>query len=106
MTYQKSNKDTNYVLAFDVKNLGTYELKLYGSSELNEVAQMPCTLFFMGIPIASFVFNGSNGKEVCISRTICFPSRFNVDRLYVAANGLELTKLEIDYLSDEVYHHQ
>lgn len=104
LTYQKSKKDTNYVLAFDVKNLGTYELKLYGSSELNEVAQMPCTLFFMGIPIASFVFNGSNGKEVCISRTICFPSRFNVDRLYVAANGLKLTKLEIDYLSDEVYH--
>lgn len=102
LTYQECKKDTNYVLAFDVETLGTYQITLYGSSTLGDVAQLPCTLFFMGIPIATFVFNGSQGKEVSVTRQISFPSRFNVDRLYVAANGLNLTKMEIKFLNDQI----
>lgn len=56
----------------------------------------------MGIPIASFVFNGTNGKEVTITKEICCPQRFLVSRLVVASNGLKLKEMKIKYLNDKV----
>jgi len=102
LTYQESNANTNYILAFDYQTIGTYEMTLTGSSELGELAQLPCTLLFQGIPIASFTFNGTNGKEVSIKKEMPCPTRFSVCRLFVASNGLKLKDLRIKYVSDVV----
>ena len=102
MEYLLFLKNQYYILAFDVSNPGTYEVTLTGNSTLGPLAQLPCTLFNMGIPIASFVFNGSEGKDVSITKEIYFLSRFNVSRLFVASNGLNLKDIKIKYISDKL----
>lgn len=102
LTYQESKANSNYILAFDVTHPGTYEVTLTGSSDLGELAQLPCTLFTMGIPIASFVFNGTEGKEVTIKKEIFYTTRFNVCRLFVASNGLKLKEIHVKYLNDKL----
>ena len=105
LTYQQCKAETNYILAFDIANTGTYEITLNGSSELGPLAQLPCTLFTMGIPIASFTFNGTEGKTVAITKQVGFPTRFNVCRLYVASNGLKLENIQIKYLNDKANYY-
>jgi len=102
LTYKECKANSNYTLAFDVTNPGTYQISLTASSELGELAQLPCTLSVMGIPIASFVFNGTGGKEVTITKEVCCPQRFLVSRLFVASNGLKLKDFKVKYLNDEI----
>ena len=91
---------TNYTIALDVKTQGLYEISLVGSSKLGELAQMPCTLFFTSIPIMTFTFHGTDGKEDCIVRNHEFRNRFAVMRLYVARNGLELKEIRFRRISE------
>lgn len=102
LTYQKSNANTNYVFSFDVKNIGTYEVTLTGSSELGKLAQLSCTFFITGIPISTFIFNGTEGKDVSMTQQIKFRARFSACRLFVASNGLELKNMKIRYLNDDI----
>lgn len=88
-----STAGTNFTIALDVKTQGRYEITLVGSSKLGELAQMPCTLFFTSIPIMTFTFHGTGGKEDCIVRSHDFVNRFAVMRLYVARNGLDLKEI-------------
>lgn len=104
LTYKESKANTNYTLAFDVTTPGTYQISLTASSELGELAQLPCTLSVMGIPIASFVFNGSGGKEVTITKEIPCPQRFLVSRLFVASNGLKLKDFKIKFINDKIVY--
>ena len=102
LSYQECKANTNYILAFDFTTIGKYELTLTGSSELGPLAQLPCTLFIMGIPVASFTFNGTDGKDVSISKELPCPMRFNVSRLFVASNGLKLKNLKIKFLTEDL----
>lgn len=88
-----STAGTNFTIALDVKTQGHYEITLVGSSKLGELAQLPCTLFFTSIPIMTFTFHGTGGKEACIVRGHDFVNRFAVMRLYVARNGLDLKEI-------------
>ncbi|MCQ2591382.1 MAG: glycoside hydrolase family 3 C-terminal domain-containing protein [Treponema sp.] len=101
LTYQECKANTNYVLAFDVEIPGTYEFTLTGSSELNEVAQLPCTFFYQGIPIINYTFNGTNGKDVSITKISKFPTRFSICRLFVSDNGLNLKSIKLKFLNDD-----
>ena len=99
---QECKANANYILAFDITTIGKYELTLTGSSELGSLAQLPCTLFIMGIPVASFTFNGTGGKEVSIKKELPCHTRFNVCRLFVASNGLKLKDLKIKFLTENL----
>ncbi|MCI7566433.1 MAG: glycoside hydrolase family 3 C-terminal domain-containing protein [Treponema sp.] len=101
LTYQESKAKTNYTLAFDVSDLGTYEVSLTGSSDLGPLAQIPLTIFFQGFPVASFTFNGTDGKDVTLTKKLIFPTRFCVNRLYVASNGVKLKSLKLKYISSK-----
>ena len=85
---------TSYVFAFDAKTLGKYRIILRGSSDLNEVAQMTCTLFTGGFPISTMTFHGTNGELDAISREILIGQRFTILRLYVGAAGLKLKDIK------------
>ncbi len=98
LDYQDSKADTNYILPLDVAKTGIYKVKLYGKSPLSRVAQIPCTLFCTGIPVATFSFNGTNSEIVSIERKVEFFSRFSILRLYVARAGLELEKITFEYV--------
>ena len=101
LTYKESKANTNFVLAFDVKEFGAFEASLTGSSELNELAQLPCTMFFQGIPMAGFTFNGTGGKDVTITKQIPLVTRFSICRLFVASNGLKLKQIKIKFVSHD-----
>ena len=83
LTEKASTADTNYVIALDVEHPGEYEVSLRGSSTLEKLAQLPCTLFFNGFPVSNFTFNGTDGKDVVIRKEVKFYGRFNVLLLYV-----------------------
>ena len=97
LTYKECKANTNYVIALDVNEFGAFEASLTGSSDLNELAQLPCTMFFQGIPMTSFTFNGTNGKEVTITKDIPLVTRFSICRLFVAANGLKLKEIRLKF---------
>lgn len=101
LSQKNSGAGSNFIFSLDVQDLGTYKMTLTGSSDLGELAQLPCVLFFQGIPIANFVFNGSNGKTVSVSKEIPYPSRFCCLRLFVPQNGLKLQNLKVEFLKDE-----
>lgn len=95
-----SKAGTNYTIALDVKSQGIYDITLVGSSKLGELAQMPCTLFFTSIPILTFTFHGTNGREDEIVRRHELRTRFAVMRLYVARNGLDLKEIRFHRLTE------
>ena len=94
LTEKASVADTNYVIALDISAPGEYKVRLRGSSTLGELAQIPCTLFYNGFPVSNFTFNGTDGKVVVIEKNIKLYNRFNVLRLYVKSNGLNLKDVE------------
>lgn len=97
LTEKASTADTNYVIALDVEHPGEYDVSLRGSSTLEKLAQLPCTLFFNGFPVSNFTFNGTDGKDVVIRKEVKFYSRFNVLRLYVKSNGLDLKDIKFSF---------
>ncbi len=97
LTAKPSVADTNYVIALDISNPGEYKISLRGSSTLGKLAQLPCTLFYNGFPVSNFTFNGTDGKDVVIEKEIKFYNRFNVLRLYVKSNGLDLKDIEFSF---------
>ena len=97
LTEKASTADTNYVIALDVEHPGEYEVSLRGSSTLEKLAQLPCTLFFNGFPVSNFTFNGTGGKDVVIRKEVKFHGRFNVLRLYVKSNGLDLKDIKFSF---------
>ena len=102
LTYKECKANTNYVIALDVKEFGAFKASLTGSSDLNELAQLPVTMFFQGIPMAGFTFNGSKGKEVTITKEIPLFTRFSICRLFVASNGLKLKEIRIKYTGKDI----
>ena len=96
----ESNTKASYVWQIDVQRLGKYSITLTGSSELGELAQLPCTFLKMGIPEATFTFNGTGGKDVSITKDVLFWSRFQVSRLLVGSNGLKLKSLKFKFLGE------
>jgi beta-glucosidase len=102
LTYKESKANTNFVLALDVKEFGAFEASLTASSDLGELAQLPVTMFFQGIPMTSFTFNGTNGKEVTLTKDIPLFTRFSICRLFVAANGLKLKEIRIKYTGKDL----
>lgn len=97
LTEKASTADTNYVIALDVEHPGEYEVSLRGSSTLEKLAQLPCTLFFNGFPVSNFTFNGTGGEDVVIRKKVKFYGRFNVLRLYVKSNGLDLKDIKFSF---------
>ncbi len=102
-----SKAGTNYVLPFEVKETGVYEVSVTGSTSdnLSELAQLPCTLFFTSYPIATFTFNGTGGACLTIKRKVELRDRFCVMRLFVARNGLNLKEIKFNLIeSKEKWH--
>ena len=97
LSYKESKANTNFVLALDVKEFGAFEASLTASSELGELAQLPVTMFFQGIPMAGFTFNGTGGKDVTITKEIPLVTRFSICRLFVATNGLKLKQIKLKF---------
>lgn len=102
LSYKEAKKGTNYVIPIQLSKIGTYEVTLTGSADVDELAQIPCSLFIMGTPVGSFTFNGTGGKLVTVRRKCLGFGKQSLYRLNVGGNGLKLTKLTLRFISEEL----
>ena len=97
---ENSSAQSSILLPLDLDHFGNYEVSITASSELSELAQIPCTLFVTGIPTLTFTFNGTGGRDVTLTRLNKFGNRFAFMRLYVGGNGLKLKKITFRHLGE------
>ena len=85
----KAEKGSNYVFVLDIGKFGAYDVSMTASSGSGELAQIPVTLFVLGMAWCNFTFNGTGGKDFKITREGQFFSRYTTVRLYFAQGGLK-----------------
>ncbi len=95
-----SKKGESYNFALDFAREGRYRVTITASSELSELAQTAVTLFSVGSACGSFIWNGTGGKPVSLSKEINVFSRFTSSRLHFAANGLKLISISYERIGD------
>ncbi len=85
-------------LKFDLQlaQSGDYKVTVTASSELGELAQIPCTLFVGGKIAAVFGFTGTGGKDVGVERTVSLNAPSEKIMLYVGQFGIELRSMKIE----------
>ena len=82
-------RGSSYVFVLDISKFGHYDVSMTASSDSGELAQIPVTMFALGIAWGNFTFNGTDGKDVTITRQTQFYSRYSTIRLYFAQSGLK-----------------
>lgn len=93
----KSEKDSSFVFALELDRIGGYQVEIVGKSELGELAQLPVTLFYQSVPMASFIFNGTKGEWASQHRKVVLHNKYAVLRLFVAQNGLTLKEIKFTF---------
>lgn len=93
LTYKESKAGTDYIIPLDLSVFGDYEIEVVASSELNEVSQTSCTIYYTGVPFCTFTFNGTGGKDVSQTRHMYCHNRFGLFRINVPKNGLKLKSI-------------
>lgn len=96
-----TDKGTSYAFVLDMEKLGFYSATITASSEQSELAQIPVSLFALGIPIGTMTWNGTNGEPVSMSREFPIFSRFEALRLYFAQSGIKLHSIRMEYLGEQ-----
>lgn len=97
LTDRPSDMGTSYIIPLDLKTCGVYTVSVTGSSALGELAQIPCTLFTGGLPMGTFVFTGTNGKDVTVEKKILLFHNYSLNRLYVGQNGVRLKTIKFSF---------
>ncbi len=95
-----TRKGENYSFAIDFERHGRYRITITASSELSELAQTAVTLFSVGSACGTYVWNGTGGEPVGISKEVNMFSRFTSIRLHFAANGLKLHKIHFERIGE------
>lgn len=97
-----SGKGENHAFMLDILKTGRYRITITSSSELSELAQTAVTLFSVGSACGTYVWNGTGGRPVELSKDINIFSRFTNIRLHFAANGLKLHRITFERIGDTV----
>ena len=93
----KSEKNSDFVFALDLDKIGGYIVEITAKSDLGDLAQLPITLFYQSVPMASFIFNGTGGKWDTRSRKVVLHNKYAVLRLFIAQNGLALKEIKFTF---------
>lgn len=92
-----TEKNSNYCFELTVNTPGFYNVTFTASSDRSELAQIPITLFNMGIVAGFFIWNGTNGKPVSVTKRIPMFSRFNTMRLHFAQSGVKAFSIKFEF---------
>ena len=84
-----AKRGDSFVFVLDIKQFGEYDASITASSDSSELAQIPITMFVLGIAWGNYTFNGTGGKDVTVSRKTMFYSRYTTIRLYFGQSGLK-----------------
>ncbi len=101
LTYQESKAGTDYIIPLQIEHTGFYDITLTASSNLSEVAQLPATLYYTGVPFLTYTYNGTKGEDVDITKRLYCHNKMAVLRLNVAKNGLDIKKIRFQYVEGE-----
>lgn len=86
-----------YSFALEVKHQAAYTVELTASSMLGELAQIPVSFIFQGVPMGVFTFNGTDGKWVTQTKKLIMTNQYEVFRLAFGQNGLHLKSISFHY---------
>ena len=100
-----TKKGTSYSFEVGISDKGFYNVTITASSEQSELAQIPVTFFNTGSVCGMYIWNGTDGKPVSITKNIAMFSRFNPIRLYFAQNGLKIHKIRFELVALMDCHH-
>ena len=89
-----------YCFTLEVEKPGLYELTVTASSEAGSLAQMPVTIFSMGTAVATFTWNGTEGKPVSFSQRAYFFSHYSAMRMFFALGGLKLHEMKLSRVAE------
>ncbi len=98
LTLFKTEDGHDAVFGLSVKQIGTYDFKIYASSELDEVAQIPMTFFYTSIPIQVLTWNGTGGKEDVRPISVFCSGQPAIIRLHFATPGVKLLRIETTFV--------
>ncbi|OIN67659.1 beta-glucosidase [Exiguobacterium sp. KRL4] len=93
---------SSHVFAVTAEETGMYHVTFEARSYAGELAQMPVTLFANNMPVATFTFNGTDGKWVTQTKDVFVFNPHNYFKLYFALGGLELKN--ITFTLTESFH--
>ena len=93
------DEDSNYVFLLDLAHRGMYEVTMTASCNLSSLAQVSVSMFVTGTP-TGFIWNGTEGKDVAISKQVAFPSRFTPVRLYFPRKGLNPVSIKFRLIQE------
>ena len=97
LTFKHSYVGVGYAYLMKLEKTGNYRITLFGSSELGDLAQIPCTLLIDGKAASVFVFNGTGGREVSVEKNIVLDKKELTFMIYVGQIGIDLTRFRIEY---------
>lgn len=92
-----TGKGKDFVFALDLDKLGGYRAVITAKSVLGELAQMPVTLFYQSVPMASYTFNGTGGKWDSKEKKVVLHNKYAVLRMYFAQNGLDVKEIKFTF---------
>ena len=95
-----TEKGTSFAFGLDIATPGKFRATITARSDSGEVAQMPVTLFTLGLPVGVYTWNGTGGEWISIERETIMISRFTACRLYFGQSGLELKEIKFEYLGE------
>jgi beta-glucosidase len=84
-----ADRGSSAVFVLEINRFGAYDVTMTASSESGELAQIPVTMFVLGMAWGTFTWNGTGGKDVPVTRSTQFFSRFTTIRLFFAQGGLK-----------------
>ncbi len=88
LTGISSEKGDNYLFGISTEGFGTIRISITASSDASPLAQMPVSLFMDNAIFGTYSFNGSEGKEVTLSREGGVFGFHHYVRLYFGQGGL------------------
>ena len=88
LTDISSEKGDSYMFGINTEGFGTFCISITASSESTPLAQMPVSVFVDNKLFGTYSFNGSEGKEVTLSREGDVFGFHHYVRLYFGQGGL------------------
>ena len=89
------------VFGLTVRDVGSYEFRVFASSELSDIAQVPMTCFYTSIPIEVITWNGTDGKEDARSFGVFCSGQPAIVRLHFAGPGIKLHRIEAKFMTKD-----
>ncbi|SCW55618.1 beta-glucosidase [Ruminococcaceae bacterium YRB3002] len=87
------------IIGISCETNGVYEMEFTASSELNELAQIPMTLYFTSIPFVVLTWNGTEGRDDTRTAKVIVNSRHVVLRAHLGGPGVRLKTLKFKFVS-------